>query len=379
MRLLVRLPNWLGDIIMALPALRAVRRRWPDAHVAVAVPRPLAPLMAMVSGVDEVVPLCVRGWRDRAAWADDVAALTRGAFDVALLFTNSFASAFMAWRAGVSGRWGYAADTRSPLLTHAVRRPPRRAGSDRHHSRYYAHLVEALGGQVVDSEFGLEAPSEWRARASALLASHGAPASDRLIGVAPGAAYGRAKQWPPDRVAQVVKRCGDELGATCVLFGSAGDRPAGDDIIRALNDGRSSGLSGWGGASRSGGSSESSPVSSRGWDRAGTGGGRQRPVIDLIGRTDLTMLAGAIAGCTCFVSNDSGAMHLASALGVPVVAPFGSTDEWATAPMGPHVIVTGRAWCRPCLRRECPIDHRCMTTIEPAAVFAAVAGYLRHG
>lgn len=333
-RLVVRLPNWLGDIVMALPALGALRRQWSDWHFSVALPRSYAPLMAAVPGIDGVVPLQARPWRERAARLGDLASLREGGFDRGVLFTNSYASAKLLREAGIPERAGYATDWRGRLLTERV--PPRaRRGDARHQARYYGCLAEAMGARVESYAVALQAPQEWLDRADAMLAAAGVPTSAVLVGFAPGAAYGTAKQWPPDRVARVIEFA-SRRGFTSLLFGASADEPTGDAVQAAL--------------------------ASFGSERA----------INLIGQTDLLTLAGLTARCTAFLSNDSGSMHLASALGVRTVAVFGPTDEEATSPLGPHTIVRGQAWCRPCLRRVCPLDHRCMTSIAPEQVMSAL-------
>lgn len=348
MRLVVRLPNWLGDIVMAIPALRAVRARWPDAHLGVALPRVFAPLAEVVGGVDDVVPLVpARGWRDREAAAADTAALAAGRFDAALLLTNSFGSAWLARRAGIPERWGYGGILRSRLLTRAVPRPRRRAPGVRHHARYYARLVEALGCRVDTYRARIDVRAAWRDAALRQLAGRGVGVEDAIVAFAPGAAYGSAKRWPPPLVAAVIDRVARELGAVPVLVGTAADRPTAQAIHRAL--------------------------------AARAPAGEPVRLVDLVGKTDVPTLAGVIVRARAFVSNDSGAMHLAAAAGTPVVAVFGPTDEHETAPLGPHVVVRSRVWCRPCLRRECPLDHRCMRTIEPAAVYRAIADLMARG
>jgi heptosyltransferase-2 len=160
-------------------------------------------------------------------------------------------------------------------------------------------------------------------------------APDRpLVGFAPGAAYGHAKRWPPERVAQVITRLARERGIRAVLVGAGGDREAGRGIESSLP----------------------ADVSA----------------VNVIGRTDLRLLMGVISTCRAFVSNDSGAMHLAAALGVPVTAIFGPTNERATAPLGDHDVVLHPVFCRPCMLRECPIDHRCMKRISEEDVYGAV-------
>jgi heptosyltransferase-2 len=172
-----------------------------------------------------------------------------------------------------------------------------------------------------------------RHRVDAFLKTVGVDRSAPLVGFAPGAAYGHAKRWPPDRVAQVIARLGAR-GVTCVMVGAGADRDAGREIESTLGAG------------------------SR--------------VVNLIGRTDLRLLTGLLASCHAFVSNDSGAMHLAAAVGVPVAAIFGPTDERVTAPLGDHDVIIHQVFCRPCMLRDCPIDHRCMRRVSVDTVFDAV-------
>jgi heptosyltransferase-2 len=176
-----------------------------------------------------------------------------------------------------------------------------------------------------------------------LLTRAGVSADATLVGVAPGAAYGQAKQWPPARMAEVIARLVREKDVTCLLVGAAHDRPAAREIESWLR-------------------SHASDVQSR--------------VVDFVGRTDLGSLVGLAAMCRVFVSNDSGAMHVAAALGPPIVAMFGPTDERATRPLGAADVLTADVFCRPCHLRDCPIDHRCMKRITVDAVFAAVSRHL---
>lgn len=320
----MRAPNWLGDAVMALPAMAAVRARHPDAFLAVAAAPSIAPLFREQTSARADGVIVVDGPRE-------IETLREAAFDAALLFPNSFRSALHARRAGIAQRWGYAAGFRAPLLTRRVRRPRAKV----HQTAYYAELVRGLGMTVADTPPCVRVTAPTASRAAALLESGGAPAAAAIVGFAPGAAYGHAKRWPPSRVADVITRLVRERDATCVLVGAAGDRPAGREIEDALP--------------------------------------RDLRPINLIGRTDLRVFAGVLARCRAFVSNDSGAMHLAAALGVPVTAIFGPTDERVTAPVGSHDVLLHQVFCRPCMLRECPIDHRCMTGITADAVFEAVS------
>ncbi len=341
-RLLVLAPNWLGDVVMALPAVGAIRAWFPGAHLAVAARASVAPLLRMVPHVDAVVPLESGGsWRDGPRRAADIARLQEGRYDAALLLPNSFGSAWLVRQAGIPERWGYRRDMRGALLTRAPS-PPRGATQ----ARYYATLVEALGGPGAELTASLQVPESARAGAEALLREagwNGAP----LVAFAPRAAFGPAKRWPPRRVAEVARQLASR-GATPVFVGARADAGTIAEVIA-------------------------------GYRRSDDG--QLPPAIDLGGRTDLQTLAGVFTLCRAVVSNDSGAMHVAAAAGAAVTAIFGPTNEQATSPLPhpagrPATVVAGEAWCRPCQRRLCPIDHRCMTTIDPSRVVASVEASL---
>jgi heptosyltransferase-2 len=323
-RLVIRAPNWLGDAVMALPALAAVRAGLPEAHITIAAIASVAPLFQEET---PAAPNDVLTLPDRSREAK---ALAEGKFDAGLLLTNSFRTAWMMRRAGIPERWGVATSARGFLLTRRVSRPRSRV----HQSVYYSTLVEALGFALTDRTPRMVPRAATTERAAEMLVQLGIPPTALLIGFAPGAAYGHAKRWPPARVAAVVARLAQERGATSILVGAHGDREAGREIESALPSGIR--------------------------------------VVNLIGRTDLRQLAGILARCAAFVSNDSGAMHLAAAVGVPVTAIFGPTDERVTAPIGNHDVIVRQVFCRPCMLRDCPIDHRCMKRITSDDVFDAV-------
>ncbi|MBP7569300.1 MAG: lipopolysaccharide heptosyltransferase II [Acidobacteria bacterium] len=343
-RTLVLAPNWLGDAVMALPALAGLRRQHSGDHLIAAARPSIAPLFEMVGGIDQVVRLPAgRAWHP-ADLRREAAAIASAKAELAILLTNSFRTAWIVRRAGVAERWGVRADLRGRLLTRAVPRPRRRGA---HHADYYRDIVSAFGIEPARESPRVTPPPAAFETARVLLEREGVPAGAPLVGMAPGAAYGKAKQWPPRRFAELAVELHDRFGAVSVLVGSGGDREAGEGIRRCLD-----------------------------------GAAARASLVNLIGKTDLVVLAGVIARMRAFVSNDSGAMHLAAAVGLPVAAVFGSTDERATAPLPApargvpaHAILTAPAWCRPCLLRECPIDHRCMTRISAAAVARAMEGW----
>lgn len=326
-RLIVRAPNWLGDAVMALPAMAAVRRAFEGRTIILAASPAIAPLFEERTSARPDKILTVERARERAQLRDARA-------DAILVLRNSFGSAWTARRAGIPERWGYRADWRRLLLTRAVPRPRGAV----HQVEYYLELVRGLGIQPASGESlpRIEALPSTREKADAMLAAAGVAPGERIVGFAPGAAYGHAKRWPPERVAQVIAG----IEATAVMVGAAADRETGRAIESSL------------------------PPGVR--------------VINLIGQTTLRQLVGVASRCAAFVSNDSGAMHVAAALGVPLTAIFGPTDERATAPAGAgasHVILR-KVFCRPCMLRECPIDHRCMKRIDVDAVQDSVRLHL---
>jgi heptosyltransferase II len=329
-RLVVLAPNWLGDAVMSLPVLADFQRAWPTTTVAVAARGSVAPLYQMVPGVAEVITLNGSRWRLSTLRAN-AARLEAGRFDAAVLLPNSFGSALLARQAAIPHRWGIARDLRGPLLTRPIARP--RTYS--HQVEYYQAISLGLGITAGDRYARISVPDEARERASDLLDQQGVPAGGRYVVVAPGAAYGRAKQWPPARFGELANALQEE-GVPVVLVGASGDRAACVEVTRASR------------------------------------------AIDLSGRTDLPTLAAVLERAAHVVANDSGAMHLAAAVGTRVTAIFGPTNEGRTAPLAasassprPRIVATD-VWCRPCMLRECPIDHRCMRRITAGQVLSVL-------
>ena len=337
-RIVVLSPNWLGDAVMALPAIDDVRRQFGEARLAVAARPGLTALFDRVPGVDEVVRLGGSGRRLGGSRAD-AAALREGRFDVAVLLPNSFRAAWIARRAGIGQRWGYRGDLRGRLLTRRIRRP----GGRLHQAAYYQHLVSELGCANGPLRPGVAVPDRDRMAGGRLLERGQWPPTAPLIALAPGAAYGFAKQWPPGHFAGLARLLAGR-GVWCVLVGLPADRDAGRQVVEAF-------------------------------ERLDSGPALPGRVLNLIGQTDIGELMGLMTHCAGIVANDSGAAHLAGAVGVPVVAIFGPTDERVGAPLpgrtstATNAVLSHDVFCRPCGFRECPIDHRCMKRIEPARVF----------
>jgi lipopolysaccharide heptosyltransferase II len=327
-RLVILAPNWLGDAVMALPAIADLRRGCPEAHLTVAARAAVAPLFALVPGMDDTIVLGPPAAVGRVrSWTSIGAELRGRGFDAALLLPNSVHAALIAFRAGIPERWGYGGGVRGRWLTRSV--PPDRRG---HQVDYYRRLVAALGFESGLREPRVTVPDAAQAQADRLLAEAGWNGATPLVALAPGAAYGAAKRWPPERFGELAGSLSAD-GVRCVLVGSAADAATAANVARAT----------------------------------------AAPILNLVGRTDLPALAGIFTRCGTLVTNDSGAMHLAAAAGVPVTAVFGPTNERATRPIGDaHAVITHPTWCRPCMLRECPLDHGCLRGIgAPAVVDAA--------
>jgi heptosyltransferase II len=330
-KIFIRATNWIGDAIMALPALRAVRTRFPEAEITI-LARPY------VAAIYEDQQIC-----DNIMHLDNKSELVHELriqkFDVALLLQNAFQAAWLAWRAGIQERIGYARDGRSLLLTKAVAVP--KIGEIPTHEQYYylelLRRVDWLDSLPNESFIKLNVPKENTERAGEFLLSSGVSAQSLRIAIGAGASYGSAKCWPPYRFAELANRLQEELGVEVILFGT----PAEAGVSSAI------------------------------------AAGMRRPPIDLTGKTSIADLPALLSQCHLFVGNDSGAMHVAAAVGLPVVAVFGPTDPFGTAPVTPRcTIIQEKPYCSPCFLRRCPTDHRCMTRITPAAVESAARQWL---
>jgi len=330
-RVLVRQVNWVGDAVLTLPAIEALDRRFPGAEI-VLLARPwVAGLFVGHPGVDRVVELgpadlqhgIFRRWHLARS-------LSQERFDLAVLFPNSFDAALVPWLAGIPRRVGYQTDGRGWMLTHPLQK--RSTPSGRHQVERYLAIVRALGGDGPSIP-RLSVPAPARKKADQILQDHGVQGTEPIVAVNPGSIYGSAKRWPAARFAAVADALVLSRGMQILLIGSEGERPI---LERLARDMRS-------------------------------------PVVNLVGRTDLPALMGVLARARLLISNDTGAMHVAAAIGTPVLAIFGPTDAEATGPVGQSTrLLREPVPCSPCLLRECPIDHRCMTRIGVDQVVQAV-------
>jgi heptosyltransferase-2 len=328
----LRAPNWLGDAVLAIPAMAAVRAHFATARLTVAAPPSVAALFREVTPVNpnQVIDL-------PASHRSAIAALKRLDPDLVTLFPNSFRSAWQAKRAGIPERWGYGTGARRWLLTRvsAKARPE-------HQADYYRALVAGLGIAVGEGLPRVGATPEAVHAAHALLTRAGA-GEQPYVALLPGAAYGQAKQWPAERMADVAARVIRTHGVSCVVLGATHDRLAAREI--------------------------------ESWLRVHAPDAASA-CVDLVGQTSLGALTAILERALVCVSNDSGGMHVAAATGTPVVALFGPTNERATRPLGAHDVLLEPVFCRPCMLRDCPIDHRCMKRLTVERVFVAVSAKL---
>jgi len=340
MKLLVRATNWVGDAILSIPALAALRARWPHAEIAVLARPWVADLYRDQDLVDRLIPFDYRGRHRGVSGIERLARELRAQrFDSAVLFQYAFEAAWIAWRAGIPERIGYARDARGPLLTRSIPLPlPGEIPP--HEAHYYLELLRRAGWIPALPELPpvrlRVAPSALE-RAETFLRGAGCPSDSLRVAFGSGAAYGTAKCWPANRYADLARRLVAEYGAQVLLFGAASEAPVAAEV------------------------------------ESGAGHG----VINLIGRSAIGDLPALLARCHLFVGNDSGAMHVAAAVGLPVVAIFGPTDPVGTRPLASQLsIVQRKVACSPCFLRHCPIDHRCMKFVDLELVLDAARGWL---
>lgn len=333
-KIMVRAPNWIGDAVMALPALEALRARFGDAEIVVVSKPWVSELYEHHPALNRQIVYDREGsHRGPAGFWGLVQNLRQERFDAAILFQNAFHAAWMAWCARIPVRVGYARDGRSRLLTEALEVPPVAAYG--HHASYYTQLLFRAG--IIDKCEPIQGvrlvvaktEQKW---AREHLQSLGLDGLRFLVGIHPGASFGPAKCWLPERFADLADRLVEALHADILLFGSEAEKPLAEEIAGEME---------------------------------------HVPTI-VAGGTTLRQLMALFAQCRLIVSNDSGPMHLAAGLGVPQVAIFGSTNERLTGPLSAQArVVKHEVACSPCGLRECPIDFRCMNGLSVDVVYRA--------
>ena len=331
-RVVVRGTSWVGDSVMTIPALRALRRILPDASITLAIRPGAKGIFADVDFIDDVL---VYDRRNAFSIFGQVREWKRRQFDLAVLFQNAFEAALIPFLAGVPIRLGYATESRQAMLTHPLPLPDWR--SSKHEVFYYLYLITALEqslfrtSTVCEAEPDISLPiSETRkSEASELLRSHGVTDDGSVVAICPGSINSRAKRWPSESYAALADRLIEDRRQV-VLIGSKDEADVTNDVVNRM---------------------------------------RQRPVV-LTGKTTLDQITAVLGLVDLVVTNDTGPAHIASALGCPTIVIFGPTNPLTTRPFSPKAeMIRHPPDCAPCMLRDCPIDHRCMTAITVDEVF----------
>lgn len=331
-KILVRGTNWIGDAVMTTPALMALRAGCPEAEIVLLVNPLVAPLFENHPAIDRVLVYARKGKHQGIrGFSRMVRELRMENFDVALLLQNAIEAALLAFAARIPCRVGYPTDARRLLLSDPVQLTP--ADKTLHHTEYYLTLLRRLNFDVPAAKLCLHVTPAELNWAQAILGS------DNVIAMNPGAAYGSAKRWFPERFAAVGDTLSQRYGATILLTGGPGEREIGEDIAAFM----------------------------------------QCDCINMVGKTSVRQMMALLASSRLLITNDSGPMHVAAAFDIPIVAVFGSTDHITTCPASEKVkIVRKEVNCAPCLLRQCPTDHRCMKNITSNDVTAAAIELLEN-
>jgi heptosyltransferase II len=329
--IIIRMPNWIGDFVMATPILSDVRRAFPKASITAMCRIGVCQLLEMDPDINEIFCFSKSsGFNRRDRHRDLIEKIRQGKYDLGILLTNSFSSSWWFYRGHVSYRIGYRGNFRSFLLTHPVNLPLQLR--KQHLVKTYKMLLSVLGIPISKTAPRLYLADREIQAAKQLLKQQGMQERDILIGINPAAAYGSAKCWLPERFTEVAHKLLQNEKIHLVFFGDQESAPLVKNICRTL----------------------------------------PARAINLAGLTSLRELASLISLCRVFLSNDSGPMHIADALGVPVVALFGSTNEIVTGPFSKARVIHKNVACSPCYKRTCPIDFRCMKAIEVEEVYQQV-------
>ncbi len=334
MKIIVRAPNWLGDVVLSFPALESLKRNLPQAQMWIAAREEVQDLYSSFDFVKGIVPL--PGLNNLRNLRETSKKIKEYDFDIGLLLTNSFSSALLFFLAQIPQRWGYSRDNRGLLLTKGV--PFKDLDGPTHHQvHYYLNLISGLGFQTSAPELALPLSPQEKNWVENELSASGYDQKKPLIILNPGAYYGPAKRWPAHRFAELASMLQEKHNAQILVIGSAEEVELVESIASSMTE---------------------------------------RP-INMAGKTTLLQLAKLISLGDLFITNDSGPMHIANALRVPLVAIFGPTDPRVTGPFHqPSAVIKKEVPCWPCSYRTCPFDHRCMTEIKPEEIFALSQKFL---
>lgn len=335
--ILVRMPNWLGDAVMATPILEDIKKYYPEASLTAMCQTNVGMLLTHDPNINEIFSYKrPSGWIHRRHHLEIIESLRKGDFDLGVLLTNSFSSAWWFWRGRVNNRLGFACNMRSWMLDKAVPFPAAR--ETQHLVVTYKALLQPLGIPVSTTPTRLYLTNDEIDDAKELLRRYDIEVGRHtVVGINPGAAYGSAKCWLPERFEEVTRRLLDNPDVRVVYFGDSAGAPLVHQICEKLPD----------------------------------------RVVNLAGKTSLRELMALIRCCSGFLTNDSGPMHIAAALGTPLLALFGSTSAVKTGPYPKGKVIHKHVSCSPCYKRVCPIDFRCMKGIGTDEVYSEMIKVLK--
>lgn len=341
-RVVVRGTNWVGDSLMTIPALRALRRVLPDAHITLVIRPGTKGIFSDVDFIDEILDY---DRKNAFSVVPQVREWKRRRFDLAVLFQNAFEAALIPFLAGVPLRLGYATESRQALLTHPLPLPDWR--SSRHEVFYYLYVVTALeqmlfGRSTVceaEPDASIQISETRKAQAAELLRSYGVSENEAVVVICPGSINSRAKRWSAESYATLADRL-IENKRRVLLIGSKDETDVSEDVTRRM---------------------------------------KQQPIV-LTGKTTLDQITAVLDRADLIVTNDTGPAHIGAALGRPTIVIFGPTNPLTTRPFAPEAVVLRHPPdCAPCMLRDCPIDHRCMTAITVDEVFEQSHALLKRG
>lgn len=334
-RIVIRLPNWVGDVVHSLPALAAVRSHFQKAEITALGRGQVGTLLNGYPAVDRVISYAARSGDLLPLWRVG-ASLRSHAFDLGILLTRSFEGAWIFYLAGVPRRYGYASKGQKWLLTDPV--PYNEQSKKLHQVDYYLNLLFQMGITGHATAERLAPTGEEKESARKRLLAAGGSQKKHLIALCPGASYGPAKRWPSNRFSELARSLIANHSVMALLLGGAEEKALADEFPKEASG----------------------------------------KLINLMGRTTLREAMTFLALAEVAVANDSGLLHLATAVGTPAIALFGPTDPDRTGPVGENVTLLRKpVACSPCRMRECPIDHCCMQNISVSEVYEAVNKALR--
>ncbi len=333
MKIVVRAPNWIGDSVLSFPSLESLSKNFPQSQIWVAAKEWVKDLFAYCKHIKGIIPLPDQN--DLISLRNAAKKIREYNFDTGLLFPNSFNSALLFYLAKIPQRWGYYREGRGILLTKGV--TVKNQKEPLHQIHYYLGLIEGVGLQSHPPQLRLSIPEEEKKRAQYFLRAFNIDFKKPIVIFNPGAAYGPSKRWAAQSYAQLALFFQERNAASVLIIGSGEEVDLAESILSFS---------------------------------------RKKP-LNLAGKTDLRLLAALISYASLFVSNDTGPMHIANALKIPVIALFGPTLPSQTGPFQqPSTIIQKEVPCWPCHYRQCPFDHSCMKNIEPEEVYRASLNYL---